>query len=207
MGRPRRHGARTAESLLDAAERIVESEGLDALTVRRVADAVGTTTRAVYSVFGSKDGLVVALGARAFELLRADIEALATTRDPAADLVEAGVGVFRRFATEHPALFRIGVQHSFPDARLAAGFRDVAAVALAGLATRVERLEAAGLLGGRPVRDAVRAFHALCEGLAAIELRGLLPAGEEERIWRDALAALVQGFASQPARPRSRRKR
>jgi AcrR family transcriptional regulator len=205
MGRPRRHGERTAGALLDAAERIVESEGLDALTVRRVADAVGTTTRAVYSVFGSKDGLVVALGARGFELLRADVEALPTTRDPAADLVDAGVGVFRRFATEHPALFRIGVQHSLPDAELAAGFRDVAAAALAGLTAPVERLEAAGLLGGRPVRDAVRAFHALCEGLAAVELRGLLPAGEEERIWRDAIAALVHGFASPP--PRTRRKR
>ena len=45
------------------------------------------------------------------------------------------------------------------------------------------------------MRDAVRGFHALCEGLAAIELRGLLPAGDEERIWRDALSALVRGFA------------
>jgi AcrR family transcriptional regulator len=206
VGRPRRHGEQTAGALLDAAERIVESEGLEALTVRRVADAVGTTTRAVYSVFGSKDGLVVALGARAFELLRADVVALPTTRDPAADLVDAGVGVFRRFATEHPALFRIGVQRSFPDAALAAGFRDVATAALAGLAARVERLEAAGLLGGRSVRDAVLAFHALCEGLAAIELRGLLPAGDEERIWRDALTALVQGLATPPA-PRPRRRR
>jgi AcrR family transcriptional regulator len=205
VGRPRRHGEQTGGALLDAAERIVESEGLEALTVRRVGDAVGTTTRAVYSVFGSKDGLVVALGARAFELLRVEIEALPTTRNPAADLVDAGAGVFRRFATGHPALFRIGVQHSFPDAELAAGFRDVAAAALAGLTARVERLEAAGLLAGRTVRDAARAFHALCEGLAAIELRGLLPAGDEERIWRDALAALVHGFASRPPRPRRKR--
>jgi hypothetical protein len=38
-------------------------------------------------------------------------------------------------------------------------------------------------------------FHSLCEGLAAMELRGMLPAGEMQRIWRDALAALVRGFA------------
>ena len=53
MGRPREHDAGTAAALLDAAERIVESEGLAALSVRRVADEVGTTTRAVYSLFGS----------------------------------------------------------------------------------------------------------------------------------------------------------
>ena len=52
MGRPRLHDARTASALLDEAERIVEAEGLDALTVRRVAAAAGTTTRAVYTAFG-----------------------------------------------------------------------------------------------------------------------------------------------------------
>jgi AcrR family transcriptional regulator len=194
MGRPRRHEQSTAEALLAAAERVVEAEGLDALTVRRVAAEVGTTTRAVYAVYGSKDALLVALGNRAFELLRARIEALPRTDDPAADLVEAGVAVFRRFAIEHPALFRIGVQRTLPEPALAAGFREPARQALAGLEARVQRLDAAGLLGGHPVGDAVRAFHALCEGLAAMELRSLLPPGDEPRIWRDALAALVRGF-------------
>ena len=191
MGRPRRHQQSTADALLDAAERIVESDGIGALTVRQVAAAVGTTTRAVYTVYGSKDALLVALGSRAFELLRTQIEAQPMTGDPAADLVEAGVAVFRRFATEHPALFRVGVE-----APLAAEFRAPAREALAGLRARVERLEAAGLLGDYAVSDAVRAFHALCEGLAAMELRSLLPANNEARIWRDALTALVRGFAA-----------
>ena len=194
MGRKRQHGEATATALLDEAERIVEAEGLDALTVRRVAAGIGTTTRAVYTAFGSKDALLVALGARGFDILRAGIEDRPATDDPAADLAEDGVAVFRRFMVEHPALFRIGVQRALPDPGLAAGFRDAAVDALAGLATRVERLEAAGLLGGRTVPDAVTEFHALCEGLAVLELRSALPSGEEERIWRHALTALVRGF-------------
>jgi AcrR family transcriptional regulator len=200
MGRPKLHGDRTAEALLDQAERIVETEGLEALTVRRVADAAGTTTRAVYSVFGSKDGLIVALGVRAFELLRTRVSGLHTTDDPAADLVEAGVEVFRRFAVEHPSLFRIGVQWgTLPEPSVALGFRDTAWEALAVLEERVARLEAAGVLGGRSAREATREFHALCEGLAAIELRCMLPEGEEEWVWRDALGALVRGFEVPPA--------
>ena len=39
-------------------------------------------------------------------------------------------------------------------------------------------------------------FHALCEGLAALEERGILPADEAEHIWRDALRALVAGWAA-----------
>ena len=62
------------------------------------------------------------------------------------------------------------------------------------------RLEESGLLGARTVRDAACEFHALCEGLAAVELRGLMPAGEEARIWRDALTAFVAGFAASGSR-------
>jgi AcrR family transcriptional regulator len=196
VGRPRRHRESTADALLEAAERIVESDGLEALTVRRVADAVGTTTRAVYTIYGSKDGLVVALGSRAFDLLRTQLEARPLTDDPAADLVDAGVAVFRRFAIDHPVLFRVGVQRTLPKPTLAAGYREPALKALASLATRVERLKEAGLLGDHTVADAVRAFHALCEGLAAIELRSLLPASDEQRIWNDALSALVRGFSA-----------
>jgi hypothetical protein len=124
------------------------------------------------------------------------MEELPITADPAADLVRAGVKVFRRFAIEHPSLFSIGVQRALPSPALASGFRAAAVEALAGLEARVTRLRRAGLLGRRTVRDAVTEFHALCEGLAAIELRGLLPAGKEQRIWRDALGALVRGFAA-----------
>jgi AcrR family transcriptional regulator len=194
MGRPKEHDERTALALLDAAERIVEEGGLEALSVRRVADAVGTTTRAVYSLFGAKDGLIVALGARAFDLLGAAIEALPTTADPARDLVEAGVLVFRPFALGHPALFRIGVQRVAVSPKLADQFRRAREHALAGLRARITPLATAGRLGERGIPDTIAEFHALCEGLAALELRHEIPGGDAERIWRDGLAALVAGW-------------
>jgi AcrR family transcriptional regulator len=195
MGRPRIHDAHTAEALLDAAERIAQDEGVDAVTVRRVADEVGTTTRAVYSAFGSKEGLLVGLGRRAFAILQRGLEQLPQTDDPGADLVEAGLQVFRRFAVEHPSLYRIGIQQEIGDPSLAEGYRDAAWTALEVLDARVERLAAAGQLGSVPPRDARRAFHAMCEGFAAMELRGFLPSGEQERVWREGLAAVVRGFA------------
>ena len=198
MGRPRTHLERTAAELLDAAERLIEAEGVGALSVRRVAEAAGTTTRAVYSLYGSRDGLVAALGQRAFELLGEGVADLPDTADPAADLVEAGVSVFRRFSVEHPSLFRVAVQRTLPGPGYATGFGAEAGRALAQLEAKVGRLEEAGLLVGRTVRQATSAFHALCEGLAALELRGLLPAGHEEAAWRDALGALVAGFAVGP---------
>jgi AcrR family transcriptional regulator len=183
-------------ALLDAAERIVEAGGLEALSVRRVANEVGTTTRAVYSLFGSKDGLVVALGVRAFDLLRDSINSLPVTDDPADDLVEAGVVVLRRFVLRHPALFRLGVQRVAVSPELAHRFRGAAESALGGLRSRIARLADARQLGARSLPDAIFEFHALCEGLAALELRSTIPQGEAERIWRDALAALVAGWGA-----------
>ena len=92
-----------------------------------------------------------------------------------------------------------------PDPNLAVQFRDVAWDAWGGLTDRIEQLERAGLLGGRSVHEPALEFHALCEGLATVESRGMLPRGEAERLWREALGALVRGFA-EPGRRRRQRK-
>lgn len=193
MGRPKEHDERTADALLNAAERLAEQEGLAALSVRRVAHEVGTTTRAVYSLFGSKEGLVVALGARAFDLLGATITALPRTSDPMADLVQAGL-VFRRFTREHPALFRLGVQHIDVPRESGRAFAGAASRALAVLHEQMGRLGDVGQLGQRPVEAAAWEFHALCEGLAAMEARGLIRGEDADRLWADALSALISGW-------------
>ena len=166
MGRPREHDDTTAAALA-AAERILDEEGLQALSLRRLAEAADTTTRAVYSLFGSKDGLIVALSQRAFQLLGAAIAELPPSADPSADLVEAGVAVFRRFALEHASLFRLAVQQTIAPPELTGQAQAAAAAAMAGLKAQIERLAEAGLLGGRTIEAAACEFHAVCEGLAS----------------------------------------
>ena len=87
--------------------------------------------------------------------------------------------MFRRFATEHPSLFAIGVQRSIATPRLwEERVRPAAERALATLKSRVTRLDDAGLLRGRTADEATLEFHALCEGLAALELRDPNPGRE-----------------------------
>src|SRR5262249_48507934 len=83
MGRTRVHDEATAAALLEAAEKIAETEGLQALTVRRVAEKTGTTTRAVYTSLGSKQALLSGLGVRAFDMLAAIVESLPPASAPA----------------------------------------------------------------------------------------------------------------------------
>jgi AcrR family transcriptional regulator len=194
MGRPREHDEHTGLALLAAAERIVQTGGLDSLSLREVAAEAGTSTRAVYSLFGSKDGLVAALGARAFELLHEGLDALPVTDDARRDVIEAAL-MFRRFALEHPSLFAIGIQRTLAEPSLWQRFRPTADDAFTALVQRFERLAAAELLGARTARAAALQFHALCEGLTALELRGMLGRADGERLWREGVGALVAGYA------------
>jgi AcrR family transcriptional regulator len=201
MGRPREHNEETRAALLEAAERIVAEGGPAALSVRAVADAAGTTTRAVYSLFGSKDGLLVqALARDAFEFLYTENEKLPETDDPASDLIEGALVVFRRLVREHPALYRIAFQRIVPG--LEAGPELVATRQRAWeqLVARVERLRPAGQLGEKPAPEAAVEFIAMMDGLGSAELRGavlrLLPEGNEEETWRNALTTVVRGWSA-----------
>jgi AcrR family transcriptional regulator len=198
--RPRLHDDRTGAALLDAAELIVARSGPHALSVRTVAEEVGTTTRAVYSLFGSKGGLLAQLALRAFEFLRDGLDALPVTEDPAADLIDCGVKVYRPFVIERPSLYRIVFQRVVPGLELSDELRAARAEAFGRLESRVARIAAAGRLPRREVRVAAVEFNAMCEGLANAELRGgtlrILPRGEEERAWRDAFETLVHGLTA-----------
>jgi AcrR family transcriptional regulator len=193
VGRRREHDDTTAAALLDAAERIVADDGTRALSLRDVARDAGTTTRAVYSLFGGKDGLLGALGVRAFTHLQRELEVLPTTHRPAEDVVEASL-VFRAFALDHPALFTIAFHEADP--AIWPRFRAAAVDALIVLHRRFEPLHDAGLLGGRTVSEAAMQFHALCEGIAWSELRGNQLRPDPERFWRNAFHALITGFAA-----------
>lgn len=195
MGRRRVHDQDTADALLDAAELVLDAEGVAGLTVRRVADLAGVSTRAVYSTLGSKEGLLRELGVRAYDTLGSMVDALPRTSDPAGDLVSAGVDGFRAFATGHPALFRIGIQLTDAPPAARPHIRAAADHALPTLIERLERLRAAGLLDSRPLLAAASQFHATCEGLAAAELRGTLAqAANPISIWVGGLTALITGW-------------
>jgi AcrR family transcriptional regulator len=199
VGRPKEHDDETRAALRTATERIVAEFGVGAFSVRGVAREVGTTTRAVYSLFGSKEGLLVdALAQSAYAFLADGMDALPETDDPVADLVAVGVPVFRTLVLEHPAPYRIAFQRITPGFRAGPEVVEARERALAGLMRRVERLADVGLLGDKPVFEAAVEFNAMLEGLANAELRGTvfrtLAAGEEDRTWREALLTVIRGL-------------
>ncbi|WP_433293492.1 TetR/AcrR family transcriptional regulator [Actinoplanes sp. CA-030573] len=199
MGRPKEHGAQTRAALLSAAAEILHAEGAAAVSVRRVAAAVGTTTRAVYSLFDDKDGLLRALSVDVAETMRRHHEAVPSQADPIAEIVELALA-YRAAALEKPKLYdlffgtvRAGATQADPlFALVYRSFERVLSV--------VRRAVADGVFAGRAEFDVGRGLFALVHGLASLELRGVL-GGEAEAvaIWRQSVGAMLTGLREPPA--------
>src|SRR3954451_8161816 len=103
MPRPKQRTPELRDRLLGAALRTLEDEGIGGFTTRRVADDAGTSTPAVYELFGDKAGLVRAVFFEGFRRLGRELAVLRDTDDPRADLVRA-LGRFRRFVRDNAVL-------------------------------------------------------------------------------------------------------
>lgn len=97
--------------LLDAAERVYCQHGNLGLTVRRLAAEGDTTSQTIYTYFGSRDAVIVAMYDRAVadleRLLRPLGEQLRSAgEDPRTRLVEIAL-TYRRYCLDHPAHYKM----------------------------------------------------------------------------------------------------
>ncbi|MBX3184640.1 MAG: TetR/AcrR family transcriptional regulator [Polyangiaceae bacterium] len=197
MGRPKEHGDETRALLLEHAGRLLQSEGPAALSLRRLADEVGTTTRAVYSLFGGKEGLLSAMYREMGDTLTRLHEGVPQQDDVAHELWLL-CAAYRKSVRRHPSLYPLVVGG-------APGFRpktEDAQQARRGFARVLETLERgieAGVFRGRSAADMGHQLWALVHGLAVLELNGVLGGLQRaERQWRDATTNLIMGFRVPP---------
>lgn len=87
---PRQADPELGANLIEAAARLLAEQGPMALSTRRLAAAVGTSTMAVYTHFGGMDDLVRAIVHEGFERLNARMRSVGETADPVSDIVALG---------------------------------------------------------------------------------------------------------------------
>lgn len=195
MGRPRDHGEATAARLLDAAATVLASEGPAAVSVRRLAAEAGTTTRAIYSLFGSKEGVLRAVVRAGFDGLAAELDAVPTGGDPSEELRALALA-YRRSALARPRLYE--AQFGASGVAITPGPEDaeVALGTLQRLADAVARCQTAGSIAGDDPWPPTRALWATVHGLTTLELRGALGTADDAEVtWTLALAAIEDGLA------------
>lgn len=99
-------GAGKQERLLRAAAGIIAAEGTQALSIRRLAAEVGTSTMAVYTWYGNKPNLLRAVFREAFTRFGERLRAVPETADPLSDLMGLG-RAYRDYALAEPNLYGV----------------------------------------------------------------------------------------------------
>ena len=92
---------------LEAAMGLLESEGLEAVSLRAVARAAGVSHAAPYHHFANRDELLAAVAARAFEQLGATMQASASAQAEPREQLLAIAEAYVHFARDSPARFRL----------------------------------------------------------------------------------------------------
>jgi AcrR family transcriptional regulator len=91
-------------ALLEAAARIVATNGPEAVSVRALAAEVGTSTMAVYTWYGGKANLMRAVFHEAFRRFAERLLAEGTDGDPLLALIRLG-SAYREYAIANPNLY------------------------------------------------------------------------------------------------------
>ncbi|WP_249027300.1 TetR/AcrR family transcriptional regulator [Amycolatopsis lexingtonensis] len=167
-----------AREIVRAARELLEEEGPEALSMRRVADRVGIRASSIYEHLRDKQALEAALISLGFEE-QAELfaQAVEGSDDPLAALAAA----YRDFARRHPHLHRLMTERPLRRDLLAPGVEAAAAQPL---------LDATG----GDVEQA-RAFWAFAHGMVVLELNQRFPPGADlTTTWRNGIEAFHGTF-------------
>lgn len=163
------------ESLIELAARTIGHSGVSGLALRRLAHDAGTSTNAVYTMFGSKAALVQTVLDRGRSSLEQAQRAVTGYDDPLDDFMALG-RAYRQWALEHPAMYGlIFSADAAAPAGAPSGGDDEVPLALAPLAQVLGRLVSAGVFRADPVPLMAMSAWAMVHGAVTLEL-GLLQA-------------------------------
>jgi AcrR family transcriptional regulator len=94
------------ERLLEAAIRLLEEGGPQAVQARKLAAQIGMSTMAVYTHFGGMPEVLEAIVREGFLRFARHVNAVAETYDPMADFFTKGLA-YREWALQNPQLYRL----------------------------------------------------------------------------------------------------
>jgi AcrR family transcriptional regulator len=181
------------EALLTSAADILETEGPDALSVRRIAADAKVAPMGVYNHFDSKNGIIDALFMQGFERLREALATIADIEDPYEALREGGRR-YRALALAHPMAYQLMFLRSVPGYEPTDGAHEVAFRAFDSLVAAVQRAMTAGVIAEGSPTETAQLIWSSIHGWVSLELLGL-GFVEDHDVWYDRLCeALLRGL-------------
>ena len=198
MEQPRYHHGDLYATLLHEARTMLREEGLEALTMRRLAERAGVSRTAPYHHFRDKNDLLCAIAARGFERLEELLEAAELRPDDSLpDELRRFVHTYVRFATEEPEQYdlmfgRVLWRAGAPTEEL----RSIAYRTFRHYAHNMTALEPAlALPGQQNILRLAQVSWATLHGLCRLLIDGIYPdPGSVEEISEQAVSVMLAGL-------------
>ena len=152
------------EQVVDAAVAIADADGLEAVTLARVAAELGVRSPSLYNHVDGRPDLLRAMALRGVRELAAALREAAVGRS-GADALSAAAHAYRDYATAHPGLYAATV------AAPAGDDEEHLAAAAEAVDVLLAVMRAWGLQGDEAIH-AVRAVRSAVHGFVAIEAAG-----------------------------------
>jgi AcrR family transcriptional regulator len=201
MPRPREYDDDLRRRLLETAGRLLADEGPHALSTRRIASEVGTSTTAIYSLIGSKEELTRQMFLEGFRRLAAHLDAVPPDDDPLRRLAALGQAYLDN-ALENPSLYQVMFSRPVPEFHPT---EDDITFTLSTLQTNIDAVQAcidAGLFRGN-AEDLAVELWAIEHGIVSLAVGGLLDPDRARQLCAHVMAATSAGYAEEARSARS----
>lgn len=170
----RYHHGDLREELLRASLHLIETEGLAAVSLRRVAREAGVSPGAPYHHFSDRAALLAAISTRGFEQLGAQLISAREQADGPRDAIIRMTVAYVEFARASPGYFRLMFR---PELHQPEKHPETEAAGDAAYAVLEDIIDDATRTGGLPPEDAetlALSLWSLAHGLASLTVDGKL---------------------------------
>jgi AcrR family transcriptional regulator len=188
----------TAEKIATVTLSILEKEGADAVSMRRVATQVGVTPMALYHHFASRTALLTFVTDREFEKLVDHMRAQPSSRGHRQKLLHV-MDYYLDYAFAHPRIFDyVFSQHRHDARKFPADFRARRSPTMNVVADTVEAAMKSGAIATDDVWEIAMEFWAHIHGYIALYSAGRFGCSEKQfrQLCQRSLGRIIDGLRS-----------
>lgn len=192
------HHGNLKEELLQTALEMIETDGLDSITLRELTQRLGTSRSAVYRHFASKEALILGVIEKGYEQLNLLFTPIFEDRTQSVAVRFETMGrAYLDFAIEHPNLYRLLFGEKFRQEReeICDYKNETQAAGLYALIALLTEAQEEGIIARENPMVQAAMVWASIHGLASLLIDGhLLMSDNMEAIYEYSIGVLLKGL-------------
>lgn len=173
MAQKNYHHGNLKNALIQAGVAILSEEGIEGLSLRKVAQRAGVSHNAPYAHFPDKQSLIAAISTEGFQQLYDALDAAitATAKRPRKQLQQAALA-YVRFALDHPDSFKIMFSGVLEKEKDYPAFVEISQKTFQRVVDVVRACQKAGLLKSKSAELTAVAVWGQVHGIVSLALEG-----------------------------------